>query len=202
MPYKDPAKKREAARRWVAQWRKEHPEETRAASRRAYHAGKGRRTKEQLQRNNERVREWKRAHPEVVRAQGAKYRAENLERERLRARTYAAQNRASIAQRSEEWRKQHPDRHAMRQQAYRARKARAAGRGITSDQWQQLRAEYNGLCVWCNGRSDSLELDHIDPLSRGGAHDITNAAPACSTCNASKNNAPLLVWLARRAVAH
>ena len=38
-----------------------------------------------------------------------------------------------------------------------------------------------------------------NPVSRGGAHDVDNIAGACDYCNKSKNDSPLLVWLARRA---
>jgi 5-methylcytosine-specific restriction endonuclease McrA len=56
-----------------------------------------------------------------------------------------------------------------------------------------------GLCVYCNERR-TVTVDHIEPLRRGGQHDIDNIAPACKSCNSSKHDTPLLVWLAKRAL--
>jgi 5-methylcytosine-specific restriction endonuclease McrA len=54
-----------------------------------------------------------------------------------------------------------------------------------------------GVCSYC-GQTAQLTLDHIEPISSGGAHDVENAAAVCSACNSSKQVSPLLVWLARR----
>ena len=39
------------------------------------------------------------------------------------------------------------------------------------------------------------------PLSLGGAHDIDNIAAACVSCNSSKCDTPLEVWLATRTIS-
>ena len=37
-----------------------------------------------------------------------------------------------------------------------------------------------------------LTMDHITPISKGGAHTASNIVPACQSCNSKKNNrAPL-----------
>lgn len=38
------------------------------------------------------------------------------------------------------------------------------------------------------------ELDHVEPLSRGGAHGPDNLTPACLSCNRSKNKRTLNEW--------
>lgn len=38
----------------------------------------------------------------------------------------------------------------------------------------------------------------IQPLSSGGAHDVDNLTACCKTCNRSKRDLPLLVWMAQR----
>lgn len=40
-------------------------------------------------------------------------------------------------------------------------------------------------CAYCGGLWPT-EVDHVIPHSRGGSDDITNLAPACGPCNASK----------------
>lgn len=40
-------------------------------------------------------------------------------------------------------------------------------------------------CAYC-GYPWPTEVDHVIPFSRGGADDVSNYAPACGPCNASK----------------
>lgn len=49
-------------------------------------------------------------------------------------------------------------------------------------------------CVYCGVRAstrDRLEIDHVRPYSRGGAHNITNFVTACQRCNAGKGDRPI-----------
>lgn len=52
-------------------------------------------------------------------------------------------------------------------------------------------------CSYC-GRPAN-EIDHIDPVALGGDREWENTTAACSRCNRSKNDSPLLAWLTRRA---
>lgn len=45
----------------------------------------------------------------------------------------------------------------------------------------------NSRCAYC-GSEESIQIDHIVPLSRGGAHAIENLQPLCRTCNTVKWN--------------
>ncbi len=46
----------------------------------------------------------------------------------------------------------------------------------------------NFQCTYCGGKPPEvrLQVDHIQPRSRGGTHDITNLRAACSECNIGK----------------
>ena len=92
----------------------------------------------------------------------------------------------------------HPEVRQAQRQRRIARQKMAPGRGVTAMQWAAIRDGAAGLCAYCH-QPAKLTIDHIDPLSRGGAHDVDNIAGACDYCNKSKNDSPLLVWLARRA---
>lgn len=54
-------------------------------------------------------------------------------------------------------------------------------------EWTDRLLQYNGCCAFC-GSSESIEVDHIIPLSRGGKHCIENVQPLCRSCNAKKSD--------------
>lgn len=114
--------------------------------------------------------------------------------------------------RATEYRKAHPDKHraaiamwtkknpvaraamvARRRAAQRA----APGRGVSAAEWATCLVESLGTCAYCNERKP-LTMDHIEPLAKGGAHDIDNIVAACLSCNSSKHDRPLLLWLATK----
>ncbi len=60
-------------------------------------------------------------------------------------------------------------------------------------EWQKRRYELTPMvferdpneCKFC-GSKDSLEIDHIIPLSRGGTNELSNLQILCRTCNRKK----------------
>lgn len=63
--------------------------------------------------------------------------------------------------------------------------------------WQRiLRADPCAVCE----RPVSGTVDHVEPKSRGGRYRMrwTNLVGMCETCNGSKSDRPLLLWLASR----
>lgn len=57
-------------------------------------------------------------------------------------------------------------------------------------------AASNGECCYCGEDVGikNITLDHIVPLSEGGANTFANITAACSSCNRSKNSGNLLDW--------
>ena len=54
-------------------------------------------------------------------------------------------------------------------------------------------SEFDYCCAYC-GSDDRMEIEHVRPISKGGAHDISNIVPACQKCNASKRVNPMEDW--------
>jgi 5-methylcytosine-specific restriction endonuclease McrA len=54
-----------------------------------------------------------------------------------------------------------------------------------------------GICEIC-GAKGPIEVDHIEPLSKGGEHGWENMAGLCGPCNRSKGNKSLLIFLLDR----
>ncbi|MFB7919362.1 HNH endonuclease [Streptomyces sp. NPDC056061] len=53
-------------------------------------------------------------------------------------------------------------------------------------------------CVYCDASLGGMvvaEVDHVNPLAKGGAHEWPNLAPACRECNRAKGDADVTVWL-------
>ena len=71
------------------------------------------------------------------------------------------------------------DRHATR------RKIEAAGT-LTREDWAELLVVVGHRCAYCGRVRTRLGVDHIQPLSRGGAHAPGNVIPACRRCNNHK----------------
>jgi hypothetical protein len=66
--------------------------------------------------------------------------------------------------------------------------ARGGEAQISADMLRDVILSCAGMCGWC-GRSvvgRDIEIDHIIPLMRGGAHRADNLAVSCPDCNRRK----------------
>jgi 5-methylcytosine-specific restriction endonuclease McrA len=53
--------------------------------------------------------------------------------------------------------------------------------------------EFGNCCAYCGDGGD-MQIEHVEPISKGGAHDIGNIVPACFRCNTSKRNHEMEEW--------
>lgn len=146
-------------------------------------------------------RQWSAENREVGRRYQAARRAADPERaraaDRRRDRDKKRARDAAYRARSRD------DRNARRRAAYpinieahrawkRARRARMAGADadLTRHEWEAIKAAFGYRCAYCGVHPQRLTMDHVIPLSRGGAHTRTNVVPACWSCNSSKQDGP------------
>jgi 5-methylcytosine-specific restriction endonuclease McrA len=54
-------------------------------------------------------------------------------------------------------------------------------------------AEFKHRCAYCGADGD-LHIEHVDPISKGGAHVLSNIVPACKACNYSKHTYEVERW--------
>jgi 5-methylcytosine-specific restriction endonuclease McrA len=47
---------------------------------------------------------------------------------------------------------------------------------------------FNRQCVYCGAKDVPLEIEHVDPRSRGGSDRVSNLVLACHPCNQAKGN--------------
>ncbi|HAM40542.1 MAG TPA: hypothetical protein DCP69_04205 [Candidatus Omnitrophica bacterium] len=69
---------------------------------------------------------------------------------------------------------------------YKGRKEGALGYDYTTAEMIAARCEmWGGRCYVCGGPMQAI--DHVKPISKGGAHLPCNLRPICKSCNSSKN---------------
>lgn len=202
--YKKHAKEIQAK---VATYQAAHPEETKARKAAWYLA--------HAPELKAKAALYQAAHPEQHKASVVKYdathqeerkayRAAHAEEKKPAQQAYYVANRPRIqahnATRSEErhvveaaWRKAHPEIKQVLENRRRARKANAPVCDFTAAQWIALQAAYDHRCVYCGKRrKGKLTQDHVQPLSQGGSHTLSNIVPACRNCNSKKYTGPPL----------
>jgi 5-methylcytosine-specific restriction endonuclease McrA len=119
-------------------------------------------------------------HAEQVKADVTRYREEHPEQVRLtQQKTNARPERvAAIIQRT---------------QHRRALQAGSAVNDLTPAQWLTIQATFDHRCAYCGKRAKGhLSQDHVTPLTKGGAHTLSNIVPACHSCNSKKGNRAVL----------
>lgn len=67
---------------------------------------------------------------------------------------------------------------------------------LTEAEWTAIYASFRGRCAYCE-EAKARTIDHVIPLSRGGAHCADNVVPACRPCNSRKGARPLHEMLER-----
>ncbi len=107
-------------------------------------------------------------HREKRLAENAAWREANRERHREYARRWIREHReqANLTSRLKKQRR------------------RAAGT-LTKADWLLVLKIYGNRCLRCD-RAEFITIEHIVPISVGGANDITNVQPLCNPCNGGK----------------
>lgn len=81
-------------------------------------------------------------------------------------------------------------------------RVRAAVRGVlntlTNEEWSEILRSHDGMCAYCGSQSESLTLDHLIPVSQGGANAASNVVACCRFCNTSKSAQSLVDWAEKK----
>ena len=79
----------------------------------------------------------------------------------------------------------------------RKRRMERVEHDLSAEQWAALQAAWGG-CAYCGATGTPLQRDCVQAISRGGRYTLSNIAPACGSCNASKCNDEVTGWLRRK----
>jgi hypothetical protein len=118
----------------------------------------------------------------------------NAETNRERSRSYAADHRKEARERVQNWKSTNPERALANSRRDKLR--RRLGRDPKAWEYVDRALQYDP-CSYCGAPAETI--DHIDPLSRGVNNGWENLTAACGTCNYSKHDSGLLLFLHRRA---
>lgn len=61
-----------------------------------------------------------------------------------------------------------------------------------------LRTRWGSACAYCGATGVPLNIDHLQPRSRGGSDRVSNLVLACAPCNQAKGSQPVRIFLAHR----
>jgi 5-methylcytosine-specific restriction endonuclease McrA len=131
------------------------------------------------------VREWQRRNPEKQKASMKKWREANRETARALTSAWAKRNRESIRVRAQVLRANNPDQY----RGYvHKRRALVKGGNLSAGLGAFLMKQQRGKCACCQDKLVKYQLDHINPLSKGGEHADGNIQLLCPACNRMKCN--------------
>jgi 5-methylcytosine-specific restriction endonuclease McrA len=125
-------------------------------------------------------------------------------------------NPRKFIERTLEWQKENPDKMLIKARRWarteHGRKSKVANRQrriallanaltpesllVTAEWFASVVERQGGKCLYC-GTVCQLEMEHVEPLSRGGLHVCENIVGACTSCNGSKGAKFLLEWRMR-----
>jgi hypothetical protein len=72
--------------------------------------------------------------------------------------------------------------------SYKVRRRAAESAGDTSAEIGAWLKSQKKVCHWCNAKcAKKYHVDHYEPLSKGGKHEVKNLVIACPSCNLRKN---------------
>lgn len=88
--------------------------------------------------------------------------------------------------RATKWRANNPERRAESDRINRYRRRSAKTIRFTPAQLDARMSMFGHRCWMCGGPFE--HVDHVKPISKGGAHMLCNLRPACMPCNNRKRN--------------
>ena len=148
------------------------------------------RTPEQKARDAETKRHYYEKNKKRINENGSKYQKDNPDKSRESTRKWASANKGKIKKWGE------MNRIKTRQYCHARRLKVRGGDLITEEFIERLILEQGNACNACRSSFEDIQMqiDHIIPLSKGGAHSACNIQLLCKSCNCSKSNKMPIDW--------
>lgn len=87
-----------------------------------------------------------------------------------------------------EWAANNPEKRKAISQSYKYRRRSQESSGVGYNELIVWKAAQQKVCYWCATTcAVGYVIDHYQPLSKGGKHELSNLVISCRKCNASKS---------------
>lgn len=123
---------------------------------------------------------------------------------RANSRAWRRKNPERVAWHWARWHAANPETPEQAQARWNKRRARlmdGRSKGVTPREWTSIVEHFGGACAYCLRSDKKLTRDHVIPLNAGGLDDPENVVPACLSCNSSKRDFSLPMWVLLRGEA-
>ena len=149
------------------------------------------------------------ANPKPAREKAKAWQRENVKRKQEYDAEYRERNRERRLELKRRHSREMTERGGAAYREYRRlaankRQAKKASNGVFSVSVKDIagvRYRQRDCCFYCGTNlAGGGELDHVMPITRGGAHGIGNIVLACTSCNRSKSHRTVTEWRYGRVV--
>lgn len=108
---------------------------------------------------------------------------ENAKKNREASAKWREENPGANAEYLSQWRKDNRE----RVYGHIHRRRTVLRRGVSPAEYAEWVRSAEKVCFWCGVCcGEKFHVDHIEPLSRGGEHEIYNLVVSCPRCNSKK----------------
>ena len=177
-------------------WRKTNPDKVKAYNkeyRKTHHEYYVEKGKEWYRANTEKsyflTKKWRENNTERANLYARQWKIDNYERHVSWRAVYRDVNREKEARDHKSWVQAHPERCRDYCAKRRALKRNATIEPLPDKYEIALYEAQHGLCYYCGTSlaETKQHLEHMIPLSRGGAHALSNLVLSCIACNLQKH---------------
>lgn len=129
--------------------------------------------------------EYKARKREYDKARTARLREELADQARIRYEMTRAEKMIAV----KAWQSANPERVQATKQNYKHRRRAQEASGVKSGELLRWKRAQEKRCHWCRSECPvGYVVDHVEPLAKGGLHELSNLVIACRPCNARKSN--------------
>lgn len=121
----------------------------------------------------------------------------NREERIAAARAWRQANPEEFRKHKRAWEERNPE--AVRARAWRKHQRRQGAAPPTTEALEYMGILRCDVCAYCGAPAE--EMDHVEPIARGGNGEWDNFTAACASCNRLKSDKPLLRFMRECLVA-
>ena len=159
--------------------------------------------------NCDRLKHYRKANKDKINATRRAWVRANPEKKRAQDKAYYQANKAKILHNVRNWRNANRKKRREISRRYDSLRRAAGRRALCPLKIETINRRFRlfqDCCAFCgvnanhrrNAGHARLSIEHVLALTKNGLDEADNIAPACHSCNCSKNNAPVEEWYRRQ----